>query len=302
MDWGTHVVLSAKLLESCGLEKGNAIYSVIPVIDKEPPHFHRVYAHILSNQPEFLDVAMELFGSEEVKSRNFEALRRRVEGKVKELEQRIGAVRGSDGLEEKRKIENKIYAYRRIAEETPTFLQHAETAGKIVGDSSVSQISRHKMSAAVSLLSHIYFDLWNNPVQVFLPGCSYCSAHWEFWDNIDYMKFRSNFYKPENIGAFRKEIAQSSVWDCRLKPEALIKALIIRLGELSEPRVPYEIVDIGIRDFLRYMDINEYQRADKELNFCHALEKTIREIIYRQYRRSEIRLPQADESAKGTTC
>ncbi|HHT9152317.1 MAG TPA: hypothetical protein ACFYEM_02120 [Candidatus Hypogeohydataceae bacterium YC40] len=284
MDWGTHVVLSAKLLDSCGLEKGSAIYSVIPVIDKEPPHFHRVYAHILSNQPEFLEVAMELFGSEEVKKRDFEALRKKVERKVKELQARLESIK-SDGLEQRQKIENNIYAYKRITEETPIFLQHAEMAANIVGDKNVSKISCHKMSAAVSLLSHIYFDLWNNPVQVFLPGCSYCSAYWKFWEDIDYMKFRSNFYKPENITAFRKEIAQSQIWNCRLKPEAVIKALIIRLGELSEPRVPYEIVDMSIRDFMRYMEINEYQRADKELDFCQAREKTIQEIIYRQYKR-----------------
>lgn len=284
MDWGTHVVLSAKLLESCNLEKGSAIYSVIPVIDKEPPHFHRVYAHILANQPEFLDVAIEVFGSTEVKKRDFEALKKRVHNKIQELKEKMDSI-STDGLVERRRIENKIYAYKRITEETPTFLQHAEMAGQIVGDSSVSRISRHKMSAGVSLLSHIYFDLWNNPVQVFLPSCSYCSAYWNFWDNIDYMKFRSDFYKPENITAFRKEIARSPVWNCRLKPEALIKAIIIRLGELSEPRVPYETVDMGIRDFMRYMGINEYQRADKELEFCHALEKTIQEIIYRQYKR-----------------
>lgn len=286
MDWGTHVVLSAKLLESCNLEKGTAIYSVIPVIDTKPPHFHRVYAHILSNQPEFLDVAMELFGSKEVKARNFDALEKKVETKLKELGEKLASIH-TDGLEERQKVENKIYAYKRITEETPTFLQHAEMASQIVGDKDVSHISRHKMSAAVSLLSHIYFDLWNNPVQVFLPSCSYCSAHWEFWDNIDYMKFRSNFYKPENISAFRREIAQAPVWDCKLKPEAIIKALIIRLGELSEPRVPYEIVDMSIRDFMRYMGINAYQKADKELDFCHALEKTIREIIYRQYKKPE---------------
>jgi hypothetical protein len=287
VDWGTHVVLSAKLLESCGLEKGSAIYSVIPVIDKEPPHFHRVYAHILSNQPEFLDVAIELFGSEEVKTRNFEALGRKVENKIGELRKELQSI-SANGLEERRRLENKIYAYKRITEETPTFVQHAEMAGQIVGDSSVSQISQDKMSAAVSLLSHIYFDLWNNPVQVFLPECSYCSAQWKFWDNVDYMKFRSEFYKPENISAFRREIAQSPVWNCRLKPEALIKALIIRLGELSEPSVPYETVDMGIRDFMRYMDINEYQRADRELEFCHALENTIQEIIFRQYKRPEV--------------
>lgn len=286
MDWGTHVVLAAKLLESCGLDKGTAIYSVIPVIDKEPPHFHRVYAHILANQPDFLDVAMEIFSSKEVRDRNFSALNKWIEEKVQDLGSQLKSAE-SDDYEKRQRIENKIYAYRRIAEETPVFLNHADVAGNIVGDKSVQNISRHKMSAAVSLISHIYFDLWNNPVQVFLPGSSYCSAQWEFWMDIDYMRFRSEFYKPASINAFRKEIAASQVWRYRLKPEAMIKAMIIRIGEGGRPNIPYEVVDQGIRDFMRYMDINEYQRADNELKFCHELENTIRESIYRQYKRPD---------------
>ena len=66
MDCGTPVVLAAKLLQSCGLYKGAAIYSNLPTIDSKPAHYHRVYAHILENQPSILDVALETFGSEEI--------------------------------------------------------------------------------------------------------------------------------------------------------------------------------------------------------------------------------------------
>src|SRR3990167_6062281 len=52
MDWGTHMVLAARLLDSSGLDVGAAMYSVIPVIDQKPAHFHRVYAHILENRSE----------------------------------------------------------------------------------------------------------------------------------------------------------------------------------------------------------------------------------------------------------
>ncbi len=66
MDWGTHIVLAAKLRQSCGLDKGAAIYSNLPTIDTKPAHYHQVYAHNLENLPSILDVAMEIFGSEEV--------------------------------------------------------------------------------------------------------------------------------------------------------------------------------------------------------------------------------------------
>ncbi|MEE9515213.1 MAG: hypothetical protein V3V54_04195 [Candidatus Brocadiales bacterium] len=286
MDWGTHVVLAAKLLESCGLDKGSAIYSVIPVIDKEPPHFHRVYAHILANQPEFLEVAMELFGSQELKDRDFPALNKRVKAEVQDLRRELESVR-ANGYNARHHIENKIYAYERITEEAPVFVEHADAAVDIVGDKGIRNITRHKMSAAVSLLSHLYFDLWNNPVQVFLPESSYCSAQWKFWTDIDYMRFRSDFYRPASINAFRKEIAASPVWNTKVRPEAMIKAMIIRLGEGGQPSIPYEVVDQGIRDFMRYMDINDYQRADEELEFCHKLENTIRENIFREFKKPD---------------
>jgi hypothetical protein len=284
MDWGTHVVLAIKVLESCGLNKGAAIYSVIPVIDKEPAHFHRVYAHILENQPDFLDIAMEIFSSDEIKKRDFDRLNKLMAERIVTLRKEIKNIPSEDH-NGKRILEKKIYAYKRITDEIPIFMRHAEEAGAIVNDEGVKDITSDKLSAAVSLLSHTYFDTWNNPIQLFLPGCSYCSAQWEFWNNIDYMKFRGDFYKSENITNFRKEIIKSPVWDIRLKPEALIKAFIIRIGEMGQPSIPYEVIDMGIRDFMRYMDINTYQRADTELQFCYDIEREIKDIIYKDYKR-----------------
>lgn len=286
MDWGTHMVLAAKLLESSKLDLGAAIYSVIPVIDQKPAHFHRVYAHILENQPDFLDVTLELFKRPEVTRRDFKTLEQFISGRANQLEKEFNETPATD-VAKRRKIEKRIYAFKRIGEETPEFLKLLDDARDVVGDARVTKISTDKLSAAVSLLSHTFFDTFNNPVQLFLPNCSYCSAQWEFWSKIDYMKFRGDFYKPENIVPFRKEIAKSTVWNAVLKPEALMKAMIIRLGEMGEPAVPYEIVDMGVRDFLRYMDVNEYQRADMELKFLRDLEDEISSIIYKEFLRSD---------------
>jgi len=288
MDWGTHMVLAAKLLESSKLDLGAAIYSVIPVIDQKPAHFHRVYAHILENQPDFLDVTLELFKRPEVIKRDFKALGQFISSRVNQLEKEYNETPASDFIK-KREIEKKIYAFKRIGEETPGFLNLLDDARDVVGDERVTKISTDKLSAAVSLLSHTFFDTFNNPVQIFLPNCSYCSAQWDFWSKIDYMKFRGDFYKPESIVPFRKAIAASRMWGVVLKPEALMKAMIIRLGEMGEPAIPYEIVDRGVREFLRYMDVNEYQRADAELNFLRDLEKEISSIVYKEFLRSDLK-------------
>lgn len=284
MDWGTHMVLAARLLDSSNLDVGAAIYSVIPVIDQKPAHFHRVYAHILENQPDFLDVTLELFKRPEVAKRDFSALNRYISEKAGQLEKEFAATPPNDA-KKRMMLEKKIYAFRRIGEETPGFLKLLDDAKDLVGDKRVTEISTDKLSAAVSLLSHTFFDTYNNPVQIFLPACSLCSAQWDFWSKIDYMKFRGDFYKPENIVPFRKEIANSKVWNTKLKPEALMKAIIIRLGEMGQPAIPYEVVDMGVRDFLRYMDINEYQKADAELKFLRDLEDEIAAIIYKKFSR-----------------
>ncbi len=282
MDWGTHVVLAAKLLKSCGLDTGAAIYSVIPVIDKEPAHFHRVYAHILENQPSMLDAALEVFGSKEIRDRNMDALKTGTKKKVDDINKRIAKL-PPDAHEERRSMEKLAYAYDRITAEAPTFLKHAEDARELVGDAGVSVISKDKMSAGTSLISHTFFDTWNNPVQVFLPYSSLCSAQWTFWDNIDYLRFRGDFYKPAAIVPFRREIAAHPIWSAKLKPEALIKATIIRLGEMGKPAIPYEVIDIGIRNFMRYMGIDEYQRVDTEIAFLRKLEEIITSTITREF-------------------
>ena len=279
------MVLAARLLDSSKLDVGAAIYSVIPVIDQKPAHFHRVYAHILENQPDFLDVTLELFARPEAEKKDFADLGRFVNGKTAQLRKELDSTPPGDAAK-RQKLEKKIYAFTRISEEAPGFLKLLDDARDVVGDERVTKISTDKLSAAVSLLSHTYFDTYNNPVQIFLPDCSLCSAQWDFWSKIDYMKFRGDFYKPENIVPFRKEVAKSKVWNVTLKPEALMKAMIIRLGEMGQPAIPYEVVDMGLRDFLRYMNVNEYQRADAELKFLHDLEDEISNIIYRKFARA----------------
>ncbi|MFQ5839265.1 MAG: hypothetical protein ACE5HK_00920 [Candidatus Methylomirabilales bacterium] len=282
MDWGTHVIVAAKLMESCGLEKGAAIYSDLPVIDIKPAHFHRVYAHILGKFPGILDVALELFALPELPQRDFDGLTQWAEAKSKDLETFAEKLPAHDQAG-RRAIEEKVYAYRRIAEEAPGFVAHLQAARDLVGDPDIVKPSVDKLAAAVSLVSHPYFDVWNNPVQFFLPDCAYGSAKWDFWTGLDYMRFRGDFYKPESIMAFRQAIIKSPTWSMPLRPEALIKAIIIRMGEMGAPTIPYEIVDMGIRDFLRYLDVQEYQRVDKELEFCHRLEDEIAELITQQF-------------------
>jgi hypothetical protein len=146
------MVLAAKLLDSANLDVGAAIYSVIPVIDQKPAHFHRVYAHILENQPDFLDVTLELFKRPEAAKRDFAGLGKFISEKTSQLQKEFDATPVNDAAKRQR-LEKRIYAFTRIGEETPGFLKLLDDARDVVGDERVTKISTDKLSAAVSLLS-----------------------------------------------------------------------------------------------------------------------------------------------------
>ena len=276
MDWGTHVILASKILGICGLEKGAAIYSNLPAIDSKPPEYHRVYAHILESQPDILDAALVILGSKAAQDRDFQELSQIADSRISEYQRELERASTSTEI---RDCERKIYAYSRIVEEAPSFIDLADKARSLLNDEEVGSVSQDKMSAGVSLITHIFFDTFNNPVQAFLPYSSIASAQWDLWDEIDYLRFREEFYKEKNITMFRREIANDDIWNVKLKPEALIKAAIIRVGEQGRPSIPYEAIDWVIRKFMRYMDIDEYQRVDREIKFLRLLEQKIIESI-----------------------
>lgn len=280
MDWGTHPVLAAKILKSCNLDKGAAIYSNLPALDSKPAHYHRVYAHILVNQESILDAAIEVFGSDEMARRDFKNLEERFTVTIDGLKEQLSRAVSPD---DKSQLERGIYAYTRLTEEAKVFVAHTDEAANLLRDSSISKVSSDKMSAAVSMISHIYFDTFNNPVQIFLPYSSLPSGQWYLWDNTDYMRFRAEFYNEASIIPFRREIIKSKVWNVKMTPPALIKAMIIRVGELSQPAIKYEVIDWSIRKFLRYMDVDRYYRADVELKFCRDIEAEITRIIMAKF-------------------
>lgn len=300
MDWGTHVILAARLLRSSGLEPSAAIYSTLPMIDRQPAHYHGVYAHILDNFRDFLDVALEVFGSDEFSHRDFAALRDRMETTVQDLEAHLDILPVSD---EKgwSLVERKIYTLRRIVEEAPVFATQLETAAILVGDPQVARPSTDRLAAALSLLSHPYFDVWINPVQFFLPDCAVASARWDCWTQVDFLRLRGEFYREEHITRFRQEITDSPLWNVPLQPEPLVKSIIIRMGDMGAPSVPYEVVDWGIRRFLRYLGIDQYQRAIKEIEFCHQLEEEIDRLIIHAFPRPTLATPVATREHRRVT-
>jgi len=306
VDWGTHVVLAGKLLHACELDMGAAIYSVLPAIDIKPVHYHRQYAHLLANLPLILDAATEILGSPEVEQRDFEALRARTQPRLQELRGRADEAERDPGLGRaaKRQARDRAYFYERIADEAEGFTTR-ELAGAVeVLGPEAAKISRDPLAAALSLVSHPYFDTFNNPVATFIPLAANYAAQWELWREIRYLDFKTTFYREETISAFRQEIAGCSVWtdpvdasreadpDIRRRilesqgqpysAHGFIKAMIERLGSLS-PGISPNAVDLAIRDFFSQLGVQDIVHADRELLLSLNIEKRISGLIRQDY-------------------
>jgi hypothetical protein len=264
MDGKTHIILAAKLLEKCGCDPGAAIYSILPTIDRKPAYHHRVYAHFLENVPAILEAARAVLSHEVMRE--------------------AGDCYGDNIYEKKA----SLYASQRIREEIKGFMEEYidETAAMI--DSDITKINNDRLSAAVSLISHLYFDTYNNPVQAFIPWACECSAQYDFWRKIDYMAFRTDFFERENIELFRQMIIHNNIWKKHigkpLNPCGMIKAMIVRLGEMA-PGIENQVVDKAIHRILGYIDSDNNVSMDSEISFCRDLETEITGIISKNYSR-----------------
>ena len=55
----------------------------------------------------------------------------------------------------------------------------------------------------------------------------------------------------------------------------MIKAIIIRMGELAIPSINYETIDFVIRDIFTYLHVDKYKRVDLEMEFLKRFEEEI---------------------------
>ena len=184
------------------------------------------------------------------------------------------------------------YEHLRIKEECNRFL-------KLLGEHKVGmRMGGDKIKAALSLVSHAYFDSFLKPVHFFIPQSSFCSGQWDLWNKRGYLELKEKFSDKEFINKFYDKIKNSEVWNTKinpddfpliikrrilkekntgmmLNPEAMIKAMIIRMGELARPSIDYEVIDFAIRDFFTYLQVKKYLRVDREIEFLRRLEKEI---------------------------
>ncbi len=260
-----YLVLANKLNDVCDYKGDNLVYSLLPSIDSKPEHMKMIYAHSLDNLPLALDCALAVFGNK-----------------------RTDAAKQS-------------YPFVRLKEEKDNFLNMLAASKEIIGVKNI-KVGDDNVGAALAALSHIYFDSFIYPVQFFLPHSSVCSGQWDFWDRVNYLELVKKINEKETTKLLSEKLLKSNVWKVRFKPEefpeivkrrlikeklldknldssALIKAIIIRMGELAQPSINYEVIDFSIRSFFTYLGVKQYLRVDREMLFLRAFEKEMKDIL-----------------------
>ncbi len=258
MDELTRGILSIKLLKACDCDINSAIYSFIPLLGKEL----EIYTHNLHNLPKILDSAMAVFTNQKLKF-----------------------------------SKNTSY-YMHIKKNQEKFINFFNNACELIKYEGLKKIEQNKVHATLSFISHIYFDTFIRPVQFFLPHSSICSGNWEFWDNIDFFAFKERQQNKEFNFNFREKILKSKVWnikfdlntfpmivqrrllkekllDKKLNPVAMIKAMVIKIGEMGRPFINYGTVDFSIRELFTYLGEKKYMRVDREAEFLRRLDDEI---------------------------
>ncbi|HLD43056.1 MAG TPA: hypothetical protein VJB08_03675 [Candidatus Nanoarchaeia archaeon] len=258
MDSKTHLLISQKILKSCNADESNAFFSLIPGIQFHLQPFNSLYTHTLENQPRLLDAAFCLF-----------------KGK-------------------KTNISKGSLEYLKIQAEKDNLLVSISELGQ------EKTLNLSRQDACLSLITHIYLNACVYPVQAFLPYSAIPSGHWEFWNKIDYSLLQRRWQEKQLQQEFREKVAKADIDKIQINSEAfpplirkrvlkqkdndlnspaLLKAMIIRLGELGSPPVNYETVDRAVRFLLRHLNINKHLRVDRERAYLLVTEAKILKCI-----------------------
>lgn len=237
MDSLTHVYFAHKLLSMSGGNVSAAVCSLFPQIDREPAYYHRMYAHPFFQVSRILDIGMQFHGKQVIPT----------------------------GLEKDYEWQRFHNDYRRMRSFVERF--ESETGERI------SRFDPDKLSATIGYVSHTYQDMFNNPIQGFLPHWTYPSGQWSLWAEVGAIEFRTVLYAPETIAAFREEFFSAPLWQESLGGSALVRAMVRRTAASCVVDVPPEVVEDAFQSLglVDDVDSGDVQMAEEWLIAHEAL-------------------------------
>lgn len=208
MDSATHVLLGRALLKTASAQEAALPFSLFPQIDRSPACFHRMYAHPFA---QFADMRQAANGSYWSES----------EADDEDAEQ----------------TEAQRYFRRRLLEDRARIATHVAVVG------GPTEAPSDALSCAIAFASHAYQDVFNNPIQAFLPFSSYPCATWDLWNEIDGIEFRRVLYLEGAVEELRIELFSAPEWNTLIPGEDLGEALVRRTAAYSAVALGEEVIE-----------------------------------------------------------
>lgn len=228
MDRFSHIELAKGLLKTSNEDVNVAYMSILPLVDGEPSFLHRLHCHPVSKAPTIVKAAKPVFGYE--------------------------------GTSEPQVSEDS-FELRRFKQEKQEFV---DAFDKLIAPyTSKGMEIRDGFAPLLSVISHTYFDTYNNAVQAFTPYESYCSGQYDMWHEIDYFNYRIKWYQ-KTAPKVRENVLNESFWnEYSFTAKELVRGMVERLASFTRPSISDEtlkrvLIDLNVEDIPSSEEVQEF--------------------------------------------
>ncbi|SET49481.1 hypothetical protein SAMN05421676_10596 [Salinibacillus kushneri] len=228
MDRFSHVELAKGLLRISNENINVSYMSILPLVDGAPSFLHRLHCHPLSKASTVVDAAKVVFGYE------------------------------GDHIPQ---ISEDVFELKRFRQEKHQFI---EVFNKLVkGYTNKGMEVSVGYGPLLSVISHTYFDTFNNAVQAFTPYESYCAGQYDMWHEIDYFNYRIKWYQ-ETAPQVRQKVLEEKFWnDYSFTSKEMVKGMIDRIAHYTQPSVSKSTIkkvenDLAVDDISLNPEVREF--------------------------------------------
>ncbi|MED4590506.1 hypothetical protein [Priestia flexa] len=246
MDRFSHIALSKGLLKVCGEPENMGYLSIVPKIDASPSFLHRLHCHPLSKGPILVKAALNVFGSTDNNVPN---------------------------------LPEDTFELVRLKEEYSSFVEDF----KITDNKDADDMAfKYGYGALLSVLSHSYFDTYNNAVQAFAPYESYCAGQYDMWSKVDYFNYRIKWYE-QTAPEVREKVLAEEFWKVEFSAKEMVKGIIHRVAALTKPSIKPETIkqvekDLNVDDVPFNPEVEKFYiklEQSLEKNLIHSVQDTV---------------------------
>jgi len=280
MNYSNHLEFCKSIATICNQDLRTSYLGNIPAYISRGQFYNSMHTYALSNLPELLEVAAETFTTFEKLKLDETQTRQLLSPHIESIRQEI---QNSTNFNHRYYYKKQILFYNQILDHSKELISQYQGLSRESHLPSDEFFKENQVGFFLSFVSYIYFDLWMAPRQLFFPDKSTCSGAWSVWEEIDYFQLTEFMHSNESGQSFGDALYDHVFWKEKLDSYAMVKAMIIRMGELGNPSIPYGIVDWNIRIFLRFLGVSNYIRCDRELEFLKSHEVVFNQLLIKKF-------------------